>query len=150
MILCYAWRWEPSITVLWEASFSPWCKHFWSSGSLVKDWVDRLKKTEVSRTPQEDQQSQLTCFHGGSERLDHHPKIIHGQYLGPYTFLTDLHICLHMKQGLSVSLLPNFESISLSWAAVSGKVKEDTHSPGATCCARVDWCPWDLPLLWKE
>ena len=57
-----------------------------SSGSLVEEWEEGLRELERSRAPQ-DLQSQLIWAHGGSQRLKHQPKGMHGLDLGL------LHIC---------------------------------------------------------
>ena len=46
-----------------------------------------LRELEGSREPQEDPQSQLSWAHGGSQRLNHQPKRMHGLDLSP------LYIC---------------------------------------------------------
>jgi hypothetical protein len=42
-----------------------------------------MREPERSRTPQENLQNQLTWAHGGSQRLSHQPKSMHGLDLGP-------------------------------------------------------------------
>ena len=90
-----------------------------------------LQAPEGTGTPQEDQQSQLTWTLGGSQRLNHQPKSIHG---------LDLVLpCICSKcpawsscdspnnwsgggsgAGCSLTLFPNCRSCSCNWAALSG------------------------------
>lgn len=62
---------------------------------LVEESGEGLRELEGSRTPQEDLLSQLTWAHGGSQRLNHQIKTMHGLDLGPYTF-ADVQLGLHV------------------------------------------------------
>jgi hypothetical protein len=49
---------------------------------LVEEWGIKLSELEVSKTTQEDLQSQLTWVHGGPQSLNHQTKSMHGLNLG--------------------------------------------------------------------
>ena len=65
-------------------------------GNLVEEWRIGLNEQEGSRTPQEDLQSQLIWAHRGSQRLNHQPMSMQRLDLGPYTFVTDVQLGLHV------------------------------------------------------
>ena len=50
----------------------------WSLGSLIKELGKGLRDPKRTGTPQEDQQSKLTWTLGGSQRMNHQPKSMHG------------------------------------------------------------------------
>lgn len=58
----------------------------------------------------------------------------------------------HLEWGLSLTwtLLPAFEPLSPSWAALSGIVGKYEFSPDETWCAREGWYPAGVGLLWGE
>jgi hypothetical protein len=122
MILPYACRQGPSITVYWEASSSsrwtqkqnPQWNIRWYSGNLVEEWGIELSKLEGSRTPQEDIQSQLTLDHLVSQRLNHRPKSMQGLHLDP------LPICSRYAAWSPCGLLttgvePVFDFLACHW-----------------------------------
>ena len=66
-------------------------------------------KLEVSRTPQEDVQSQINWAHGGSQRLDHQPKSMQGWAWAPDTLVADKHLGLYvvsLANGAASELVP--------------------------------------------
>ena len=63
-------------------------------------------------SPQEDQQRQINWTLGGSQKLSHQPKIIHGLDL---SLQLDLHVgSLTIGSGLSLTLLPALNSVPLT------------------------------------
>jgi hypothetical protein len=50
----------------------------------------------MSRTPQDDLQSQLAWAHAGSQSLNYQSKSMQGLDLSPYTFVADVQLDLHV------------------------------------------------------
>jgi hypothetical protein len=55
----------------------------WKLGTLMEELGKGLRAPKEIGTPQEEQQSQLTWTLGGSQRLSHQSKSIHGLDLDP-------------------------------------------------------------------
>jgi hypothetical protein len=120
----------------------------------MEELRERLRDCKRTGTPQEDQQSQLTCTFGDSQRLNHQPKSEHGLDIGP------LHVCnrwaawsscgssKQLEPGLSLSLLPICLAVSpispngQSWLALVG---EDVRGHTVTRCAK-----WEIIGLGAE
>jgi hypothetical protein len=86
MVLCYAYRWEPSIKISWEASSSSiwWkqiqrriAKHQVELGESCGRVWNRIELA-WARASQEDLQTQLTHAHGDTQKLNHQPKSMQG------------------------------------------------------------------------
>lgn len=118
MILCYAYKEEPSTTVFWEAlPAADWhrCRYLelnigWRLGTPTEELGEKLKALKEMATTQEDQQGQLSWTPGSSHRLSHQPKSMHGLDGG--------------------HRLP-----------CSASVREDVPNPIETWCARVGGYP---------
>ena len=83
----------------------------------------------IDRPIEEDQQSQLTWTLGGSQRLSHQPKSMHGLDLAPTSPTHNIYSrCVawssycpkQWEQGLSLTLMPACGSCFPNWATLSG------------------------------
>ena len=78
----------------------------WSSGRLTEKLREGLRDPKNTGTPQEDQQSQLTCTFRDSQRLNHQPKSKHRLDFGPCTYVVDEQLDLYTGPPKLESLLP--------------------------------------------
>ena len=62
----------------------------------MEEMGEGLKDSKRTGTPQEDQQSQLTWTLGGSQRLNHQRKYIHGLDLTPTPKIYEADMQLHV------------------------------------------------------
>lgn len=89
----------------------------------MEEWEEGLREAEGSSTPEEDLQSQLTWNYGGSQKLNHQPKSMHGLDLGTlyiwskYTAWSS--VCALTTGELTLTLMPAFGSASPHWAPLS-------------------------------
>ena len=102
---------------------------------------DSIGRVRGSRTPEEDLQSPLIWAHGDSQRLNHQPKRIKGLDLGPYTFIADMEVGLHVgalnNQGRGYYYYT--DSLSYYWIP----------SPSWTAWLRPQWERMCLVLLFE-
>jgi hypothetical protein len=123
LILCYACRQEPSITVLWEAPPSSQLKEMQgpTHQTLDGDWGVLSKAWEEDWGTQRGQ-SQLTCTLGGSQRLNHQPKSEYVLDLGPLHIYSQWSSCRPSKQLIPepVAYLPACEFCTPKWTALPG------------------------------
>ena len=164
IILFFACREEPGITVSWEASSSskwsqmqrPTAKYHIEPRDFCGGVGNKSEQTVEIKTPYEDPQSQLTWDHRGSQRWDQQPGSM--QELG----LAPLHICSNVLLGFHVGPWTSGASGCLSlwfWNWISFLISElpgwtsvakDVPSPSGIKCHRVEWYPRGAPLLWEE
>lgn len=89
----------------------------------------------MSRTPQENTESQLNWTHRGPQRLNQRSESIHGMDT-MHIYITDVQPVFHVRlliAGAGVILLPDFRSPSSSVLLCLVSVRDDTLSPKMIC-----------------
>jgi hypothetical protein len=138
-------QWQPNLKLIQQPMERDAETKTFKSGCFVEDYGEGLGEQTVSRTPQEDQQCQLTWAHGGSQRLSHRPKNM--QSLD----LDHLHICSRCAAWSSCGFHDNWsgcilwlcclplDPFLLTGLPCLDSVGEDAFSLAVTWCARVGW-----------
>lgn len=148
MILCYACRHEPSITVSWETSPSRWCKQMQrlttkyqaelsESCGRVKDRIEgAIGVEDTTRRSSESTHGDWNA----NQRLGQQELVLGPQHIvaDQMCSLVFILVSEQWEQVLSMALLS-----ALSLPEQTGRASEEENVPSSvrTWCPRVEWCP---------
>ena len=72
-------------------------------GCLIEQFVEGLRDLEWLGTPQLDQQDQVTCTLGSSQKMNHQLKCIHWWNLNPHTYVADVLLGRYLEEMMQLS-----------------------------------------------
>ena len=72
-------------------------------GCLIEEFVEGVRDLEWLGTPQLDQQDQVTCTLGSSQKMNHQPKCIHRRDLNSHIYVADVLLGRYLEEMMQLS-----------------------------------------------